>query len=107
MRVAEEMIERIISSAQILPGRRQREIQRELRSHIDEFIAAARAHGGKEEDIEKQLVARFGDPGQIARCFAWVYRHERRRLRLVTFALSTLLIASGLSAAVLVMQAGL
>jgi hypothetical protein len=70
-------------------------------------MAAARELGGNQEDIEQQVLARFGDPNQIARCFAWVYRHERRRLKLLTFALSTVLIASGLSAAVLVMQAGL
>src|SRR5579862_9627727 len=107
MRIAEELIERIVSSPQIPAGRRRREIQRELRCHVDDLVAAARELGSKPEDIEKQLVARFGDPDQIAREFAWVYRRERRALRLLAFALSTVLIASGLSAAVLVMQSGL
>jgi hypothetical protein len=53
------------------------------------------------------LLANFGDPGQIAQGFAWVYRHERRSLRTFAFTLSTLLLASCLSAAILAMQAGL
>ena len=107
MRLAEEMIERIVSSSQIPAGRRQQEIQRELRCHVDDLVAAAREHGDQPEDIERQVMARFGDPSQIARGFAWVYRRERRTLRLLAFALSTVLIASGLSAALLIMQSGL
>ena len=53
------------------------------------------------------MLANFGDPGQIAQGFAWVYRHERRRLRAFAFTLSTVLLASSLLAAILAMQAGL
>ena len=58
-------------------------------------------------EIERLVLANFGDPGQIAQGFAWVYRHERRRLRVVAYTLSTLLLASCLLAAILAMQAGL
>lgn len=61
----------------------------------------------EEAEIEKLVLAKFGDSGQIAQGFAWVYRHERRRLRAFAFTLSTLLLASCLSAAILAMQAGL
>jgi hypothetical protein len=53
------------------------------------------------------VLANFGDPGQIARGFAWVYRHERRRLRVFAYTLSTVLLASSLLAAILATQAGL
>ncbi len=53
------------------------------------------------------MLANFGDPGQIAQGFAWVYRHERRRLRAFAYTLSTVLLASCLLAAILAMQAGL
>ena len=53
------------------------------------------------------MLANFGDPSQIARGFAWVYRHERRRLRVFAYTLSTVLLASSLLAAILATQAGL
>ncbi|MGA3201546.1 MAG: hypothetical protein ABSF12_03510, partial [Bryobacteraceae bacterium] len=39
--------------------------------------------------------------------FAWVYRHERRRLGAFAFMLSTVLLASCLATVILAMQAGL
>ena len=107
MRAAEELIECIVTSSQIPPGKRRREIQRELRSHIEDFVAAAREAGVDQAEIEKLVLANFGDPDQIAQGFAWVYRHERRRLRILAYTLSTVILASALLAAVLAMQAGL
>ena len=106
MRAAEDLIDRIVNSPQIPPGRRP-EIQRELRSHIEDFVTAARDAGRSQNEIEKLVRANFGDPGQIGKGFAWVYRHERRSLRASAFVLSTLLLASSLAAAILVTQAGL
>jgi hypothetical protein len=107
VRAADELIDCIVNSSQLPSGKRQREIQRELRSHIEDFVVVAREAGHGQDEIEKLVLAHFGDPGQIARGFAWVYRHERRRLRAFAYALSTVLLASGLSAAILAMQAGL
>lgn len=107
MRAADELIESIVNCSQIPSGKRRREIQRELRSHIEDFVVAAREAGRDEEEIEKLVLANFGDPGQIAQGFAWVYRHERRRLRAFAFTLSTVLLASSLLTAILAMQAGL
>lgn len=106
MRAVEELIDCIVSSSQIPSGKRRQEIQRELRSHVEDFVAAAREAGRDREEIEKLVLANFGDPRQIAEGFAWVYRHERRGLRALTYTLSTVLLASSLSAAVLAMQAG-
>lgn len=106
MRAANELIDRIVNCSRIPSGRR-REIQRELRSHIEDFAVAAREAGRDEDEIERAVLAHFGDPGQIAQGFAWVYRHERRRLRVFAYTLSTVLLASSLFAAILAMQAGL
>jgi hypothetical protein len=107
VRAADELIDCIVNSSHIPSVRRRREIQRELRSHIEDFVVAAREAGRNQDEIEKLVLANFGDPGQIAQGFAWVYRHERRRLRAFAFTLSTVLLASGLSAAILALQAGL
>ena len=106
MRAADELIDGIVNSSRIPLGKR-REVRRELRSHIEDVVAAARDAGRGQDEIEKLVLAHFGDPGQIAKGFAWVYRHERRRLRAVAYTLSTVLLASFLSAAILAMQAGL
>ena len=107
MRVAEELIDRIVRSSQVPSGKRQREIQRELRAHIEDFIVAARQAGRDQDEIDQLVLANFGDPGHIARGFAWVYRHERRRLRVFAYTLSTMVLASSLLVAILVTQAGL
>jgi hypothetical protein len=107
MRAPEELIDCIVNSSQIPSGKRRRDIQRELRCHIQDFVVAAREAGRDQDEIEKLVLATFGDPGQIARGFAWVYRHERRTLRAFAFMLSTVFLASCLSAAALTTQAGL
>ena len=69
-------------------------------------MLVARQAGRHDDEIERLVLANFGDPGQIARGFAWVYRHERRMLRIFVFVLSTVVLASFLSATILAMQAG-
>ena len=107
MRAVNEIIECIANSSGIPSGKQRHEIQRELRSHIEDFVAAAREAGRDEDEIEQLVLAHFGDPRQIAHGFAWVYRNERRRRRALAYAVSTVLIASCLAAAVLTIQAGL
>ena len=106
MRATEKLIDGIVNSSQLPPGKRRREIQRELRDHIEDFVVAAREAGRDQDEIEQLVLANFGDPGQIARGFAWVYRYERRRLRLLASMLSTMLLASSLLAAIVATQAG-
>jgi hypothetical protein len=96
MRAADELIECIVNSSRIPSGMRRRDIERELRCHIEDFIVAAREAGCGQDEIETLVLANFGDPGQIAQGFAWVYRHERRRLRIFAYTLSTVLLASSL-----------
>jgi hypothetical protein len=106
VRATDELIDGIVKSARI-PSAKRRGIQRELRAHIEDFVGAAREAGRDPDEIEKLVLANFGDPGQIADGFAWVYRQERRTHRAFSFTLSTVLLASCLSAAILAVQAGL
>ena len=107
MHSMDELIEGILNGSEIPPGKRRSDIQRELRCHIEDFVVAARERGRGQDEIEKLVLAHFGDPGQIARGFAWVYRHEVRSLRLSAYLLSTVLLAASLLAAILAIQSGL
>jgi hypothetical protein len=101
------LIEQIVSSSRIPSGKRRRELLRELRSHVEDFVLNARSAGHAEAEIEKQVVARFGDPHLIGQNFAWVYRRERAALHFFVFGLCTLAVATLIAAGVLAMQAGL
>lgn len=101
---ANELIERIVCAAQIPSGRRKREIERELRAHIEDYVLIASEAGRSEADIERMVLAAFGDPHEIARLFAWVYRRERAILRISVFLLSTLAGGGLISAVALALQ---
>jgi hypothetical protein len=63
--------------------------------------------GRERSEIERLVVAHFGDPRQIADGFSQVYRHERWALRALAFALSVLGLAGSLLGAILAAQTGL
>jgi hypothetical protein len=107
MTAAERLIDEIMAASRISFARRRREVLRELRAHVEDFVSAARQSGRAEADIERLLVERFGDPRQIARQFAWVYRRERAALHLGAFLISTVLVSLAISAAAIAMQAGM
>ena len=106
MRAADALIEEIAVSSRIPSGKRRREVVRELRSHVDDFVLMARGAGHPDEEIERMVLANFGDPLQFGRNFAWVYRRERAMLRVSVFALSTVAVASLIAAGTLAVQAG-
>ena len=106
MRDVEELIRRIVDESQIPSARRKRAIQRELRSHFEASVPAAREAGIPEDAILQQVLASLGDTSQVAQGFAWLYRRERAMLRIAVFLLSTLTMAIMLSVTVLALQAG-
>jgi hypothetical protein len=106
MTAAERLIDEIMAASRIPFARRRREVLRELRAHVEDFVSAERRSGRAEADIERLLVERFGDPRQIARQFTWVYRRERAALNLGVFLISTLLVSIAISVAAIAMQAG-
>ena len=107
MTTAERLIDEIMAASRIPSERRRREVLRELRAHVEDFVSAGRQSGRSEEDIERLLLERFGDPGQIAQQFAWVYRRERAALHLGAFLISTVLVSLVISAAAIAIQAGM
>ncbi|MGI8741403.1 MAG: hypothetical protein ACR2NN_02310 [Bryobacteraceae bacterium] len=102
MNAADALIDKIVSSAQIPSGRRRLEIARELRAHMEDFVLIAQQ--SSDEEIQRLLLANFGDPQEIAQEFAWVYRRERAILRISVYLLSTLAAASLVSVVVLALQ---
>jgi hypothetical protein len=107
MTTAERLIDEIMAASRIPSERRRRAVLRELRAHVEDFVSAGRQSGRGEEDIEHLLAERFGDPQQIARQFARVYRRERAALYLGGFLISTVLVSLVISAAAIAMQAGI
>jgi hypothetical protein len=107
MQAAEKLIERVVNSSQVPRGKRRDEIQRELRSHIEDFVEAAREGGHDDNEIEEMVVASFGDPAQIAGAFARVYRWERAAARAGIFLLCSVAVTSLMLGAVLTLQAGM
>src|SRR5215813_5201518 len=89
MTTAERLIDEIMAASRIPSEGRRREVLRELRAHVEDFVSAGRQSGRSEADIERLLVERFGNPQQIARQFAWVYRRECVALHLGAFLIST------------------
>jgi hypothetical protein len=106
MDVLEDLISAVVSSSQIPTGKRRQAVLRELRSHLEDFVLAVREAGQSDDEIEKLVVASFGDPALIAEGFAWVYRRERAVLRISVFVLSTLAVTSLLLPAILALHAG-
>src|SRR5215831_635340 len=99
MTAAERLIDEVMAASRIPFARRRREVLRELRAHVEDFVSAGRQSGCSEAEIDRLLVERFGNPQQIARQFAWVYRRERATLHLGAFLISTVLVSLAISAA--------
>jgi hypothetical protein len=107
MQAPEELVERVVKFSQVPRGKRRRDIQRELRSHIEDFIEAARERGYDNDEIERMVVASFGDPAQIAQAFAWVYRRERAAASTGVFLLSSLAVTALILGAIVTLQASI
>src|SRR5262245_45903155 len=107
MRGVDELIEQVANASRIPSRRRRQEIERELRTHIEDFITAAREAGRCEHEIEEMVAASFGDPAQIGEGFAWVYRRERVMVRVSVFLLSSIAVTGLMLFAILALQAGI
>lgn len=101
------LIEAMVTSAQIPFESRRREVLRELQAHVEDFVLSARLAGHTQEEAERLAFASFGDPRQIAMQFGWVYRRQRRVLRVSGFVLSTIVVAVAIAGIVMSLQAGL
>jgi hypothetical protein len=69
------IVQQIVALAR-LPNARRRDIERELREHLEDLADDARAQGHDEAMIERMEAIRFGDPRQIGAAFTSVYALE-------------------------------
>ncbi|HEY4009991.1 MAG TPA: hypothetical protein VGM11_07550 [Acidobacteriaceae bacterium] len=107
MTVSDRLIDEIMAASRIPSEKRRREVLRELRAHVEDFVSAGRQSGRGQEEIERLLLERFGDPRQIARQFASVYRRERIALHLGGFLIATVVVSVVISAAAIPIEVGM
>ena len=93
----DHIVSRIISLANLPGNKRQREIEKELRAHLDDLAAEVRSQGYNDEAAARIVRIRFGGPQEIAAGFASVYAPERWAKRIlqstILFAASTVAVA--------------
>jgi hypothetical protein len=83
---ADRIVEQILSRARIPGAKRRREIERELRDHL--------------EDMAEQGLERFGSPEDVGVALARVYATERLVAQVAR--LTVMVVASGIAAAVII-----
>ena len=105
MAISGRLIDEIVAASRIPFQKRRREVLLELRAHLEDFVNAGRAGGHSEEEIERLLVERFGDPRQIAGQFAWVYRRERVAVCAGGFLMATAAVSLAIAATAIPVQA--
>lgn len=86
------IVRRVISRSDFLDAAQRREIERELRAHVEDIVEEARAQGHDEATIAQIVEARFGRPQEVAAAFRTVYARERLILNVVR--VGSLLLAS-------------
>jgi len=70
-RIADDLIGDVVRRALIPSEAKRQALVRELRSHLEDCILAAREAGHSDDEIRQLVLARFGDPGQVGEGFAW------------------------------------
>jgi hypothetical protein len=83
----EILIDRILSASGIVGRDRRRDIEREMRAHIEDIIEEERSAGRDEREIERSVALRFGVPDEIGHEFAAVYRSQRIVFSLLSYSL--------------------
>ena len=90
MTMKDALVQKILGSSK-LAGFDRSEVGAELASHVEDIIEEARAAGRDDRQIEQLVLSRFGDPDEIARQLARVYRPEWRLVRGAEFVAQALL----------------
>jgi hypothetical protein len=97
----DHIVSRVILLAKLPGNKRRREIEKELRTHLDDLTEQVRSQGYDEEAAARIVRMRFGEPQEIAAAFASVYAPERWARQIlqatILFAASTLVVAVVLS----------
>jgi hypothetical protein len=96
----DDLVARIVSLAKLPGAGCRREVERELRTHVEEMIAEAESQGYSDSVIQEMLAARFGNAQEVAAAFAFVYRRDRLLRSISCWA--TLVISSLVAVAIVV-----
>jgi hypothetical protein len=97
----EYIVSRVIVLAKVPGNKRECEVAKELRAHLDDLADEVRSQGYDDEAAARIIKMRFGDPQDVAAAFASVYAPERLARRIlqsiILFAASILAVAVVLS----------
>jgi hypothetical protein len=81
----EILIDKILAGSRLACGEKRRDVEAELRSHLEDSMNEARRAGYDDEEAEQFAVARFGSPRPVSQGFSRVYRLERVSFYIVAF----------------------
>lgn len=73
----DHIVSRVALRASLPGNKRRREVEKELRAHLDDLVEEARSQGYDEEAAARIARVRFGEPQEIGAAFASVYAPER------------------------------
>jgi uncharacterized protein (UPF0335 family) len=95
----DHLVSRVIMLAKLPSYKHRREVEKELRAHLDDLAEDAKSQGYDDKASERIVRMRFGEPEEIAAAFATVYAAERLARRILH---STLLMTASIVAVVVV-----
>ena len=95
----DHIVTRVILLGKLPGNKRRREVEKELRAHLDDLAEEMRLQGYDDEATARFVRMRFGDPKEVAAAFASVYAPERWARRILQ---SAILIAASIIAVVVV-----
>src|SRR5215472_15069202 len=73
----DRLVSEVILLAKLPGNKPRRDVERELRFHLDDLAEEARSQGYDDEATARILRMRFGEPQEVATAFASVYAPER------------------------------
>src|SRR5579863_752320 len=77
VKALDEIVSSVVSASGLPTASRRRELERELRGHLEDVTDELRLSGCPDDGIEEVVRARFGDSRAVARSFAEAYKVER------------------------------
>lgn len=83
----DRIVSRVILLAKLPGKKRRREVEKELRAHLDDLAEEARSQGYDDETAARIVRLRFGQPADVAAAFASVYAPERLAKRILQSAI--------------------
>ena len=96
----DRIVTRVILLAKVPGNRRRREVEKELRAHLDDLAEEARSEGCDEQAAARIVRMRFGEPEEVAAAFSSAYAPERLAKRILQSAV--MVIVSTVAVAVVI-----